>query len=546
MRIPSDPNERMQFYKQLVHDCLISREGRKRDYAKRKRYFMTGCGPADDPGATVNKMFPHIDQLSSFMYSQETTKFAIELSASVSDGELAKVPTLNHESNQIWHASNCDIIFGNALLWAFVYNTMLIKTRWNGRQPEHYSVEPHNFGVYREDIPMLSRQEAFVQCYMMTQTELERELRRTDHPRVGEIAKNVVTAGQVENQQGLQAGNIVVSTTNPTIIGNVDTNLSASGDYNPKVAAGLVRMYELYVQNDAHDDYQIVTIADPDIVVYDRKLSETMFVEHEQPFVQICPDPALDYFWGHSAVERLIPLQDMRNERLADVRRMMRRQARPAKTFTGFPGVTDEMNANFDTPDGYAQSDMPGAKIDPYQPVIPEDLFAEIKEIDAMFEEMSGINNVLSGRGEQGVRSTGHANTLAKLGSSRAKKRALIIEDALEKQATINLKLEQKFSKKQYKDEDGLIFILDQFTDEYMVKVDAHSNSPIFMEDADAKAFELFKAKAIDREELLELIDVPMRQLLKQRLKTKIEPAEAKAAEEEKHLRLIGGGGKSS
>lgn len=543
MRIPTDPAPRQQLYKELMTHCLVTRERRRSTYAELKRYYMYGCGAGDDPGVTVNKIYPHIDQLSSFMYSQETTRFALEIDPCVSDGDLSKVPTLNKLSNTTWHASNSDILFGTSMLWAFVYGSMFIKTRWNGRQIEPFAVEPHNFGVLREDIPMLSRQEAFVQCYMTTATELERELRMANHPRIDEIMRGVVQSGQTGSTQNLQAGNIVVSAVTPNVIGNVDITLSSTDYYNPKVAAGLIKMYELYVQSDKTGDYQIITLADPDIVVYDRPLVE-MFVEHEQPFVQIAPSPALDYFWGHSEVERLIPLQDMRNERLIDVRKMMKMQARPSKTFTGFPGVTDEMNATFDQPDGYMQSDMPGAKVDPYQPVIPDDLFQEMKEIDAMFEEMSGINNVLSGRGEQGVRSAGHASQLAKLGSSRAKKRALIVEDSLEKQATLNMQLEQKFSKNRYKDEDGLQFVLDQFTKDFIVKVDAHSNSPIFMEDSDAKAFELFKIHAIDRAELLELVDVPMRQLLKQRLKTKIEPAEAKAAEEEKVLRMHGAGGK--
>lgn len=543
MRIPTDAGQRDEFYKNLMHECLISREPRRRKYAELKRYYMYGCGMGGNPGETVNKIYPHIDQLSSFMYSQETTKFAVSLDSSVSDGELAKIPTINRAVNDMWHASNSDIIFGNALIWSFVYGSMFVKTRWNGQSIEPFSVEPHNFGVLREDTPMLSRQEAFIQCYMSTRSELERELRLVNHPRVDDIIKRVSTSGHPDSLQGIQAGNVVVSSVTPQIIGNVDINLSAMGEYNPKVAAGLIKMYELYVQNDKHGEYQIVTIADPDIIIYDRPLTE-MFVEGEQPFVQICPSPAHDYFWGFSEIERLLPLQDMRNERLIDIRKMMKMQARPSKTFTGFPGVTDEMNANFDQPDGYMQSDMPGAKVDPYQPVIPEDLFMELRELDAMFEEMSGINNVLSGRGEQGVRSAGHASQLAKLGSSRAKKRALIIEDALEKAATLDLQLEQKYSTRRYKDDDGTQFILDQFTKDFVVKVDAHSNSPIFMEENDAKMFELFKARAIDREELLDLVEVPMRELLKQRLKTKIEPAEVHAAEQENVLRLKGASAK--
>jgi hypothetical protein len=116
-------------------------------------------------------------------------------------------------------------------------------------------------------------------------------------------------------------------------------------------------------------------------------------------------------------------------------------------------------------------------------PDIPGDLFEVIHEIDQMFAEVSGITSVLSGRGESGVSSQGHASQLARLGSSRAKKRALIVEDSLEKVATLYLKLMQAYDPTHFTDTEGVPFIAEQFTKDYVVKVDAHSNSPIFTED---------------------------------------------------------------
>ena len=49
--------------------------------------------------------------------------------------------------------------------------------------------------------------------------------------------------------------------------------------------------------------------------------------------------------------------------------------------------------------------------------------------------------------------------------------------------------------------------------------MDAHSNSPIFVEDLRSLAFNLFKAQAIDKESLLDLLEPPMKQELKDRLK---------------------------
>jgi len=79
-----------------------------------------------------------------------------------------------------------------------------------------------------------------------------------------------------------------------------------------------------------------------------------------------------------------------------------------------------------------------------------------------MFAEVSGISSVLSGRGEQGVRSQGHAQQLARLGSSRAKRRALQVEESLEKIATLYMKVMQAYDKTQYQTEDGLKFIAEQ------------------------------------------------------------------------------------
>jgi hypothetical protein len=136
----------------------------------------------------------------------------------------------------------------------------------------------------------------------------------------------------------------------------------------------------------------------------------------------------------------------------------------------------------------------------------------------------------LQGKGESGVRSAGHASQLARLGSSRTKKRALVIEDSLEKLATLYLKVMQKYDATHFKDSENRPFIAEQFTENFVVKVDAHSNSPIFMEDNRQLAFNLFKEGVISKESLLDLIDPPMKQHLKEDLKK----LEAKQAEQQK------------
>lgn len=550
MRIPKQAGDRMEFYEKLARACMVSRNPRKAQYDRWKRYYMTGCDESLNPNVVVNKIYPHVDQLTSFMYSQETTRFAVEFGTSASGLNLAYAPAVGERINEEWHSSDTDIIFGSSLLWSWVYGTMLVKAHWRGRGIEVGAVEPHNFGVLREDSPGLTSQEAFCHEYLITKTQLSNELEAA-------LLIGSISADQVEKilarveasaspSQGETGGpaNIVVTTIQPLITGNnmvggLNPNFYSAADYRPRVYEPMVQMRELYVWNDDEMTFQVVTMSDPWVVVWDRPLTGKMGVTGEIPFIQVCPSPAVDYFWGYSEVERLIPLQDMRNERMDQIRRMLNRQSDPAWDFSGYT-VTDEIMGAFNTPGGRIASDMPNSKATPHQPVIPDDLFKEVRELDAMFEEMSGVNNVLSGRGETGVRSSGHASQLAKLGSSRAKKRAMIIEDSLENIATYYLKLLKKFSDKRLRSEpveegeEGQVFILEQIDDDVVVKVDAHSNSPIFIEDQRELVFAALKAGLIDKESALELLDLSGKQLLRMKLRRKILPAEARAAAQQR------------
>jgi len=530
VKIPTDPAAKLALYSDLVQKCSASRDNRALDYEKWRLWYLFGSDGGKP--AKFNKIYPHIDQLTSFMYSQETTKFAVNPGPSVSDLQLPKVPIVNRAVLSEWHASNGDIIFGHALTWSFVYGSMFVKTRWHGKAVEPYVVYPHDVGVLREDIPMLSRQEAFCHWYFVSKSQLEYELTVTEHPRANEILAKALTRQLPERGGGMGAKQVEITGIQPVLQGQANMWPAGSANYKAVVNDDMVELCELYVWDDDKADYRLATCADPDIVVYDREM-DRIFLKGEYPLIQVCPNPSPDYFWGYSETERLMPLQKLREERMDQITHILDKQANPPKWMAGFNGVVDEMMLALDTPGGGVNSDNPGAKAEQMAPNVPEDLFKEVAEIDKMFEEMSGITNVMQGRGEQGVRSQAHAGQLAQLGSSRAKKRALIVEDSLEFMATMYLKIMRKFDDRRYRGEDGLEFVMEQFTDDFVVKVDSHSNSPLFNENQNALVFELLKAGAIDLEETLMLVDVPMRELLLHNLKTKILPQRAKQAQQE-------------
>jgi hypothetical protein len=390
-------------------------------------------------------------------------------------------------------------------------------------------VEPGSMGVLREDSPYTDRQEAVVQTYYITKSELYNRL--YSHPKRDQIVKRVSSTQHERTEVSNGVERIVLSASNPTMYGNVNLDLAGMNKYKATVAEDTVEMVELWVWNDDTNDYQVVTRAEPDVIIYDRP-GEQVFLKGELPFVQICPNPLYDYYWGASEVSRLIYLQQLRTKRMSEILDLLSKQVSPPTALIGFTGILDEKNFALNRAGGLLATDMPNAKVEKLAPTIPQDLFKEIGEIDSMFEEASGIVSVLQGKGESGVRSSGHASQLARLGSSRAKKRALIIEDSLEKLATLYLKCMQVYDNTHFKDANGNKFIAEQFTKDFVVKVDAHSNSPIFMEDLRQLAFNLYKSQVIDKESLLDLLEPPMKQMLKDRLKVMEKKAEEKAAQQ--------------
>ena len=294
MRIPSNAQEREDFYLEILQKCLVSKEERRADYHTLRAYYLFGAGP-EEPPAYFNKINPHLDQLSSFLYSADTTRFSIQLGASVNTIEHRKTPALTQALNDEWMNSNADQVFSAALNWSLVYNTTFVKLVVNnGIHP--YMIEPSSVGVLREDIPYTDRQEAIVQTYYITKSDLYARL--YSHPKRDELVKRVTTGSDPEDSDIPDAVNrIVTSQTNPTIYGNVNMDLYGEMRYQARVAEDTVEMHELWIWNDDTKDYQVVTIAQPMVIIYDRP-GESLFMKGECPFIQLCPNPLYDYYWG--------------------------------------------------------------------------------------------------------------------------------------------------------------------------------------------------------------------------------------------------------
>lgn len=544
MKIPNELGPRQLLYQKLVRDCLATRMERFEFYKMLRNYYLFGS--YDESGAPYNKVASTVDTLSSFIYSPAGTRFSIHLGTTVPDGEILKVPPMAAEISDQWKQTKTHLTFGLGVKWSLVFGAMLFKEIWDAghKASRTYLVEPHQFGVLREDIPNIEDQEAFVHCYTNTKTQLETDLE--DNPRKASIMEAVEkgAASGTATQYGegmtrliLSAG---ISTTSSGGTGGAPAEgLTGHGlgsyDYAPRVETDLIDMFELYVWDDEENDYRMVTVASPDIIIYDRK---NVGVKGMAQFVKLAPEHnCYDYFWGESFVARLAALQDWLTLRLQQVQALMERQVDPSFAFPGWTGLVEEKGLAYRKAGGFITNPPGAGKPEKMSPDFPTNIFQEIHEIHAMFDDQAGIHNVLQGKGEPGVRSKGQADLMARLSSARPKSRAIVIEEAAEDLATLKLRNIQENSKarliaKGLKNADGAkdtVFIPEQFTHDYEVKVDAHSTSPIFVEDHKSDAFAMLEAKVITRSRFIKMVQPSDEQIILEELKV-IEAKEAEMA----------------
>ena len=559
MKIPSDPVQREGFYGELVRQCLASRSERFDLYRGLRNFYLFGS--VDESGAPYNKIESTIDTLSSFIYAPDAVRFSIKIGVSADDMDVHYAGPMAREITEQWRMSGTHLRFGLAAKWALVFGCMIMKVQWRRGICRTYLVEPHQFGVLREDIMDLDDQEAFVMCYTITKTQLESDLQ--GNPRAASILKRVGVGGG-DPSSGFGQGMTRLLLANP--IGGVSGSVAQMGgtaggtmagglggqpgqgagySYAPRVEADLVDMVDLYVWDDTIEDYQIVSMASPDVVVYDRP-QRIVGVPRHPHFVAVRAETQLyDYFWGASFAARLAWLQTWRTEDVGNIRSLLRKQSDPPITGTGMGGIQDEKLAALRRAGGQFSTNSPTAKVEMHPPKMPENAFNSLAEIDKMFDDTAGIGHILQGKGESGVRSKGQADLMARLGSSRPKQKATCVEESAEDVATLMLltiqeESDQRFMAKIPGKPEKLPFTANQFTKDYEVKVDAHSSSPIFVEDRKKDAVELLEAKAIDRATFLEMYDAPNVQDLQERLKV-IEQKEAEmqkqqlALEQQKH-----------
>lgn len=538
MYLPTEPNQRVNCIQDVLGKCSVSLSDRRSRYGDLRSWYLYG---ADYNRARFNKIYSNIGTLASFLYAQESTRFAVGLGPTAPIDSLGQADAVADRLREVWHDSGADVVAASAVRWSLVFGNYALKFLWQNGELHCFGLDPGSFGVYQEELASLERQEAFCHYYSLNKYAVVRHLVASGKT-VKEAEDIVNSLGPSNQDSGVPqnyVGSVVVGQMNPILLSAPTTSTIAGGinsmggtelDYNADSEAENLDMQELWIKDDDAEDYRVVTLIAKDYVLYDRA---NIFVPHENPFVPLIPDPLDDYFWGYSQVDAISALQAWREKRMTQLDSLWKRQLNPPMYSTGFMGgIQDEKLAAAMKRGGIiANSQQPGAKIEQFQPPMPEEPFGEIQAIDQMFNETIGLNEPLAGQGSSGVRGQGHAELLAQMGSGRLIRRALNIEAGLERAAYLILKVLKQEDKAVLRTEDGSIFALSQFTGDCSIKVASHTSSPLFANLIQSQAIQLLEAGIIDGDSYLEMTDPPMAQVLRQKLKDRQEQAQKKEAQ---------------
>ncbi len=482
-------------------------------------------GSPDGAPAILNRLDHHIDRLASYLFSPNDLRFHMDFTHNYEKPILDQAEVAARVLTREFERRDIDMAFSEGVDLALMYGCVIPKVINTHDGISCKLVMPWQFGVYREDRTDLNEQEAVTETNVITKHDL---WRRISHlPDAEALFKRATSyakkraGGEVAESffhQVLLAGSPPIVQTDPTLpaqpggLVNVQSN-PMGAIMSPEMMQDLIVVHEMYVRNDETDDWSTIQLAEPDIIIAPRFKAKNMFVPEELPYGIIRPNRMSNYFFGVSEMHGMLKLQHLLKDRLEDIKRLMSLQYDRLIAFIGVSGMLDEMYDQF-REQGWIALEA-GAKVEDLTPELPKEAFADIHEILKMIDEVSGFQNILSGQGEPGVRAGNHAETLLRTASPRLRDRALLTERQCADLAHKVFECMRTKDNTEYWTKDGKGFTLAQIMEDYRVLVDSHSSSPIYEEDHKQIAEFLLKGGVIDGESVLDLLPVPMRDILK-------------------------------
>jgi regulator of sigma D len=518
MIIPSARKDIEEFCAKIVDRCTYSEPTRSETYNQLTTLYRTGTRSGQM--AKHNKCYTHIDKISSLIYSPQDVRFSLEFEDDENPLWANKLRVATKHLNRQFIRRNVHISLSTAIEAACYLGSYFIKVTYSSDGYNVHLIHPSDIGVDNESLNSLNDQECFVHTMRVSKHSIRRQL--FGHPKRDELMKKLDSATSVDRVDSisnnysvftdgignLQTGGVAGSGRGSMLPTGQMSNLKAA--LSPESLEDLVEMYEIWVQDDDMQNWTTLRYIKPGIVLegmlFKRNLSDAPDCV---PFVKICPKEVPDYFFGASFLEPVISLQELKNKRFDQIDNIYARQINPARIAKGFSSMTDEKLLALLTPGGTFVDSDPNGKVDEFKPELPQGSLEYLHMLDAMFEDAGGFTPVMSGQGDQGIRSGNHAQSALRMSGPRIRDAAITVETQVAEVGELCYRISQAKNANVFKDERGDEFLLAQIPDDAFVAVDSHTTSPIFSGENENRAFALRKMDAIDNESLIEMLHVP-------------------------------------
>lgn len=520
MKIPTGSVQLKTFVRDTIDECKVSVRARREACRTWRRLYFSG--QAGDEPPKYNKCFTHIERLGSYLYSAADVRLSLDFQSDDQDVWTAKSIAGARRVNRIWNRSKSGLAFSTALRTALIDGSCFIKLIWKNGMPRPFVIRNGFFGVLREDLNDLSEQDAFVHSYYLTKSAFRRLISDLPPGEQTEIMEKVSTQFAPAGQEVIEDSyfhQIVTGGTQPLSataiptgqIGQVEVFSPPQPMISPEVRADIIRIDELWVFNDKKGDFCTFRYVDPGIMLEGRyRLRSLSDIPGKHPFIKVCPNEDIGYFWGRSELANLFNIQGLLNRRINNVDRIFNLQASAPQAFVGFDDITEEKKRAMLMAGGQITSSNPNAKIQSLAPEMPPIAIPYLEKIEGWFDEMAGFTPALLGQADAGVRTSQQGNILLRTGSPPIRERAFTVECQVEEFANAELDMLRAKDATVLSTPDGQQqFTLDQLPNDASVMVDSHSSSPAFSGDNTNMAFALRKSGAIDNADLLENVPFP-------------------------------------
>lgn len=536
MILPGTWDERCRTYRNVYRECIASAETRRARNAQRKTWALSGTESGER--ARENKLMEFILYASSYLFSADSIKFGVVLPPKYGAQWIPECDAAKEELHRLWHDSDAGAMFDLMVTWANIYDTVVGKVIVSDGEPCLEVIpDPGDISVRNEGSDKWDKQEAIVHEYYLEMDRFRRmvaPLPNRDalmalaeaHAMPGYAASNGTLAPAIERT-------IILSAASPSMVGAVN-GMGSDVNVSPQVNAPVVRMAELWIMDDNIGDYRVVPIMrDALECLWDAR---NPLVPQEHPFHPLSLQPVLGYIWGEAPIDYLLGMQQWYTSKMAKLDDRDDKLVDPPVFAKGFSNIPDEVADRFRSAGGFLASQNPTAEITPMPPAPVAEPYELPDRINAGMQRAGGLPKGMTGQTEPGVRSGEQAEAQASLAAGPTVKKAMAVENCAGGIATQMLRLLRRIKSDTLIKIEGNTpheFLLSQMPGDVVARVWGNSSSPILAKSLLMRAKLAHDAKAIDNEDFLEYLALPMTDT---KLKAKARVMAQQAAERQGEL----------